>query len=226
MDKFKKNICLIYMAEKKHAIEQYRTEEKNLKNRVAQAEHNLVNARREQERVESEYRDLIRARTAPKSIGISDASLREKRAQCETLMANTRAAQENLDHLKRELFQLPMTLMRKGISLENANRSRSSSRSSSRGRSGSRKRSSSRGRSRSRGRAAAAESPSPKGYMARMATVNGNSIGKDLVNDLESAEASLDQARHDGESLSPHRREVTKAKDRLKKHMETRKKHK
>ena len=208
------------MAEKKHAIEKYKTEEKNLKNRVAQAEHNLVNARREQQRVESEYRDLIRARTAPKSIGISDASLREKRQECETLMANTRAAQENLDHLKRVLFQLPMTLMRKGISLENANRSRSRSRN----RSGSRNRSSSRGRSRSRGRAA--ESPSPKGYMARMATVNGNSVGKDLVNDLESAEASLDQARHDGESLSPHRREVTKAKDRLKKHMATRKNHK
>ena len=202
------------MAEEKRLKEQYRTEEKNLKNRVAQAEHNLGNARREQQRVEFEYTSLIRARTAPKSIGISDASLREKRQECETLMANTRAAQENLDHLKRELFQLPMTLMRKGISLENANRSRSSSR----GRSGSR------GRSRSRGRAA--ESPSPKGYMARMATVTGNSVGRDLVIDLESAEASLDQARHDGESLSPHRREVTKAKDRLRKHMATRKNHK
>ena len=62
--------------------------------------------------------------------------------------------------------------------------------------------------------------------MARMATVTGNSVGRDLVNDLESAEASLDQARHDGESLSPHRREVTKAKDRLRRHMSTRKNHK
>ena len=84
------------------------------------------------------------------------------------------------------------------------------------------KRSTSRSRSRSRGRAA--ESPRlPNSFQARLALVNGNSVGRGLVYDVEAAEADLDQARHDGESLGPYTRHLEKVKTALKNHMSTRK---
>lgn len=63
----------------------------------------------------------------------------------------------------------------------------------------------------------------PNSFEERMALVNGNKAGSDLVNDLESAEADLDQAKYDDEPLSPLRRHVEKMKDKLKKHLSTRK---
>jgi hypothetical protein len=63
----------------------------------------------------------------------------------------------------------------------------------------------------------------PKTYSERMALVRGNKAGSDLVTDLESAEADLDQAKYDDEPLSPLRRHVEKMKDKLKKHLSTRK---
>ena len=85
------------------------------------------------------------------------------------------------------------------------------------------KRSTSRSRSRSRGRAAAESPRLPNSFQARLALVNGNNVGRGLVHDVEAAEADLDQARHDGESLTPYTRHLEKVKAALKNHMSTRK---
>jgi hypothetical protein len=92
----------------------------------------------------------------------------------------------------------------------------------SRSRSGSRNRTRSRSRSRGRG---AAESPNriPNRFEERMALVSGNTRGRDLVYNVESVEADLDQARHEGEPLSPHRRHLKRAKAALRNHLATRK---
>jgi hypothetical protein len=53
----------------------------------------------------------------------------------------------------------------------------------------------------------------PDNYHERMALVRGNKAGSDLVTDLESAEADLDQAKYDDEPLSPLRHHVEKKED-------------
>lgn len=89
----------------------------------------------------------------------------------------------------------------------------------------SRSRSRNRNRTRSRGRGAAAESPNriPNSFEERMALVSGNTRGRDLVYNVESVEADLDQARHEGEPLSPHRRHLKRVKAALRNHLSTRK---
>jgi hypothetical protein len=56
-----------------------------------------------------------------------------------------------------------------------------------------------------------------------MALVSGNTRGRDLVYNVESVEADLDQARHEGEPLSPHRRHLKRVKAALRNHLATRK---
>ena len=63
----------------------------------------------------------------------------------------------------------------------------------------------------------------PKTYSERMALVSGNEVGRDLVSELESAEIDLEEDRREGESLSSLKARVENLKDKLKKHLSTRK---
>ena len=63
----------------------------------------------------------------------------------------------------------------------------------------------------------------PKTYSERMALVRGNKAGSDLVSELESAEIDLEEDRREGESLSSLKARVENLKDKLKKHLSTRK---
>jgi hypothetical protein len=63
----------------------------------------------------------------------------------------------------------------------------------------------------------------PKTYSERMALVRGNKAGSDLVGELESAEIDLEEDRGEGESLSSLKARVENLKDKLKKHLSTRK---
>ena len=198
------------------------SEEKRLKDAIKQAERHLVVARRNEERVRAEYRDLTVARRqegAPNSIGISEQQLREKRQDFQTCQVSTENIEATIENLRRQLAELPQRLNKKRSTSRNGKRStsRNGKRSTSRNRNG--KRSTS--RSRSRGRAA--ESPRlPNSLEERLALVNGNRVGRDLVTDLESAEASLDQARHDDEPLGPYRQHLERVKTALRNHMSAR----
>ena len=63
----------------------------------------------------------------------------------------------------------------------------------------------------------------PKTYSERMALVSGNEVGRHLVTELESAEIDLEEDRREGESLSSLKARVENLKDKLKKHLSTRK---
>jgi hypothetical protein len=178
----------------------------NLQRQLVRAEEKLELAVADEKDATAELIKISKLRSKSRN-SVSDAEYRKhSQIQINATEAKNHAL-EQVRSIKRMIAAAPV-------------RSNTTQGRRSRSRSGSRTRS----RSRSRGRGAA-ESPNriPNSFEARMALVSGNTRGRDLVYNVESVEADLDQARHEGEPLSPHRRHLKRVKAALRNHLATRK---
>jgi len=184
----------------------------NLQRQLVRAEEKLELADADEKDATAELIKLSKLRSKSRN-SVSDAEYRKhSQIQINATEAKNHAL-EQVRSIKRMIAAAPVR--------SNTTQGR---RSGTRSRSGSRNRNRTRSRSRSRGRGAA-ESPNriPNSFEERMALVSGNTRGRDLVYNVESVEADLDQARHEGEPLSPHRRHLKRVKAALRNHLATRK---
>ena len=180
----------------------------NLQHQLVLAEQRFELADADEKDATAELIKLSKLRSKSRN-SVSDAEYR-KHSQIQINATQTKNnALEQVRSIKRMIASAPV---------------RSNATQGRRSRSGSRNRTRTRSRSRSRGRGAA-ESPNriPNSFEERMALVSGNTRGRDLVYNVESVEADLDQARHEGEPLSPHRRHLKRVKAALRNHLATRK---
>ena len=178
----------------------------NLQHQLVLAEQRLELADADQKDATAELIKLSKLRSKSRN-SVSDAEYRKhSQIQINATEAKNHAL-EQVRSIKRMIAAAPVR--------SNTTQGR---------RSGSRNRTRSRSRSRGRG---AAESPNriPNSFEERMALVSGNTRGRDLVYNVESVEADLDQARHEGEPLSPHRRHLKRVKAALRNHLATRKRY-
>ena len=178
----------------------------NLQHQLVRAEQKLELAVADEKDATAELIKISKLRSKSRN-SVSDAEYR-KHSQIQINATQTKNnALEQVRSIKRMIASAPV---------------RSNATQGRRSRSGSRNRTRSRSRSRGRG---AAESPNriPNSFEERMALVSGNTRGRDLVYNVESVEADLDQARHEGEPLSPHRRHLKRVKAALRNHLATRK---